>query len=148
MNPSSQPAWPQDAAPVRLSRDLIKTVLRGLGVRFLLDEDGDPVAVANGFLLRFLARGPHHNIYVQTVLCTRTFGLEDRPGLLEVVNEWNRSHRWPTATVVTDDHGVVRVGAEAHLLCGVGISREQLAHTVECWIAAAWQFADWLRIRV
>jgi hypothetical protein len=149
-----RPAWSGTAATVHdrpeqpISRDLIKETLRTLDVRFLIDDDGDVITLWPDNCMYFLTAGTRSTIYVHQVHLDRRVALENRPHLLEHINDWNRDHYFPKAFAMTDDQGEVHVRAESQFDCTAGITCEAFTHTTACWIATALHFVEWINLRV
>jgi hypothetical protein len=70
--------------------------------------------------------------------------VDDKPRLLEAVDEWNRNNLWPKVYSHTDDEGVVRLIGDVQLLIGNGIALEQFITSTVSWVRASVDFEQWI----
>ena len=127
-----------------LTQDRILETLDGLGITYLTDNDGDPVAVFPGtddrpaigvnmyadravFVMRVEVHTPVAHIPLEC--------------LTEFCNTWNRAHRWPTAASAHRDNGTHRLSVSTSIPYPDGVSTKALAATIEVLLSASAQFA-------
>jgi hypothetical protein len=127
-------------------QDFIKETLDQMGIKYSVDEEGDLVAPWEQFRTYFMFRGEDD----QQVFSVRTFydrphQLDEKPQLLESIDDWNRRTLWPKVyTHVIDDEGAVRLIGETQTLISLGVKLDQFVSCVESWIRAAIEFDEWL----
>jgi hypothetical protein len=85
----------------------------------------------------------------QQVFSVRTFydrphQIDEKPALLETIDDWNRRTLWPKVYSHTHDDGTVRLIGEAQLLIGTGVSLEHFVSSTVSWVRAAIEFDKWL----
>lgn len=85
----------------------------------------------------------------QAVYSVRTFydrphKIDDKPALLEAIDDWNRRTLWPKVYSHTHDDGTVRLIGEAQMLIGQGINLEFFVSSTVSWVRAAIEFDRWL----
>jgi hypothetical protein len=111
------------------TRDMIANHLRGHGVHFLRDEDGDfrvDLELPDGqgqTVVWFIADGPEGGIYHVHGTAPAPSAPSDRQQALETCNRWNREHRWPQAWVVDNDSAGWRIVLGADIDLAPGITR-------------------------
>lgn len=126
-------------------QELIKDLLEQLEVKHFVDEEGDLAAPYETFRTYFMFRGEEN----QRTLAVRTFydrvhTLDDKPRLLDVIDDWNRRALWPKVYSHTGDNGVVRLIGESQMLIADGIGKGLFFQTTVTWIRAAVEFDRWL----
>lgn len=126
-------------------QDLIKQILDRMKLKHTVDKQGDVVAPWKRFRTYFMVRGEDQ----QRILSVRTFyhhphGIEDKPRLLENIDEWNRRTLWPKIYTHTNDEGTVRMIGEAQMLVGMGVAPDHFVSTVVSWVRASIEFDKWL----
>ncbi|WP_059009804.1 type III secretion system chaperone family protein [Streptomyces specialis] len=143
--PPSAPQAAKPTGPVTPNQDLVKQLLDRMKVKYIVDKEGDVVAPWKNFRVYFMFRGEER----QRVLIVRTFygyphSVDDKPRLLESVDEWNHSSLWPKVYTHTQDDGVVRMVGDFHLLLGAGVAFDHFVATVVSWVRAAGEFDKWI----
>ncbi|MET9271057.1 YbjN domain-containing protein [Kribbella sp. NPDC003557] len=126
-------------------QDFIKQLLDQMEIKHVVDEEGDLAAPWETFRTYFMFRGEGD----QRVLSVRTFydrryGLDDKPGLLETIDDWHRTTLWPKVYTHTGDAGDVSLIGESQMLIGVGVELDHFVQEVVSWIRAAIEFDRWL----
>jgi hypothetical protein len=141
--PEPQPGGP--AGPVVPDQDLVKQLLEQMELKYVVDDEGDLAAPWEEFRTYFMFRGEDE----QQVFSVRTFydrahAIEDKPALLESIDDWNRRTLWPKVYSHTHDDGTVRLIGEAQMLIGTGVSLEHFVSSTVSWVRAAIEFDRWL----
>ncbi|MFF6933883.1 YbjN domain-containing protein [Streptomyces sp. NPDC008312] len=146
--PEPQASGPE--GPVVPDQDLIKQLLEQMELKFVVDDEGDLAAPWEDFRTYFMFRGEEE----QQVFSVRTFydrphALDQRPVLLDAIDDWNRRTLWPK--VYTHAHegeegaaGSVRLVGEAQMLIGTGVSLEHFVSSTVSWVRASIEFDKWL----
>ncbi|MGW7683668.1 YbjN domain-containing protein [Kribbella sp. NPDC054772] len=122
-------------------QELIIELLEQMELKHIVDEEGDLAAPWETFRTYFMFRGEED----QQVLSVRTFydrdyGLDDKPRLLGIVDDWNRTTLWPKVYTHTDDDGTVRVIGEVQMIVTGGVVLDNFVNTIVSWIRAAIEF--------
>ncbi|MGK5532066.1 YbjN domain-containing protein [Streptomyces sp. URMC 129] len=141
----SAPQAPKPVGPIMPNQDLVKQLLDRMKVKYVVDKEGDVVAPWKNYRVYFMFRGEER----QRVLIVRTFyghthSIDDKPRLLESVDEWNHSSLWPKVYTHTQDDGVVRMIGDFHLLLGAGVAFDHFVATLVSWVRAAGEFDKWI----
>ncbi|MCL7364918.1 MULTISPECIES: YbjN domain-containing protein [Streptomyces] len=141
--PEPQPQGP--AGPVVPDQDLVKQLLEQMELKYVVDDEGDLAAPWEQFRTYFMFRGEGD----QQVFSVRTFydrphKIDEKPQLLESVDDWNRRTLWPKVYSHTHDDGTVRLIGEAQMLIGMGVSLEHFVSSTVSWVRAAIEFDRWL----
>ena len=141
--PEPQPQGP--AGPVVPDQDLVKQLLDQMELKYVVDDEGDLAAPWEEFRTSFMFRGEDD----QKVFSVRTFydrphALDDKPQLLESIDDWNRRTLWPKVYSHTHDDGTVRLIGEAQMLIGTGVSLEHFVSSTVSWVRAAIEFDKWV----
>ncbi|CAM5704861.1 hypothetical protein SFUMM280S_05392 [Streptomyces fumanus] len=129
------------AGPVVPDQDLVKQLLDQMELKYVVDEEGDLAAPWEQFRTYFMFRGEED----QQVFSVRTFydrphQIDDKPRLLETIDDWNRRTLWPKLYTHTHDDGTVRLIGEAQMLIGMGVSLEHSVSSTVSWVRAAIEF--------
>jgi hypothetical protein len=139
------PGGPEGAALVLPDQDLVKQLLEQMELKFAVDEEDDLLAPWEDFRIYFMFRGdPGQQIYVVRTFYDAAHSVDDKPRLLEAVDEWNRNNLWPKVYSHTDDEGVVRLIGDVQLLIGNGIALEQFITSTVSWVRASVDFEQWI----
>ncbi|UED85012.1 YbjN domain-containing protein [Streptomyces profundus] len=138
-----QPTKP--TGPIMPNQDLVKQLLDRMQLKYVVDKQGDLVAPWKQFRTYFMFRGEKQ----QRVLSVRTFyarpyTLDDKPRLLESVDEWNHTTLWPKVYTHTNDDGTVRLVGDVHMLLGAGVAFDHFVASTVSWVRAAMEFDKWL----
>jgi len=145
IDPSSLPrsTFAPAVAAVKPTEALINQVLEELQVNHFTDEENDICAPWDGFRVYFMLRGDRREIYTVRMFLDREFAPEQRPQILELLDEWHRQYFWPK--VYTHEHeGKLRLIGEAQLDCEPGINRDLFVFTTRAWISTCISFSNWL----
>ncbi|MCE0445692.1 YbjN domain-containing protein [Streptomyces tricolor] len=153
IDPSSIPNFgaspnrsPKDRrAPVLPDQDLVKQLLDQMELKYVVDEEGDLAAPWEQFRTYFMFRGEAE----QAVFSVRTFydrphKIDEKPQLLESIDDWNRRTLWPKVYTHTHDDGTVRLIGEAQMLIGTGVDINHFVSSTVSWVRAAIEFDRWL----
>nr|WP_206313737.1 YbjN domain-containing protein [Streptomyces coryli] len=133
------------AGPIIPDQDLVKQLLDQMELKHVVDDEGDLAAPWEQFRTYFMFRGEDE----QQIFSVRTFydrehSIDDKPRLLEVIDEWNARTLWPKVYSHTHDDGGVRLIGEAQMLIGTGVSLEHFVSSTVSWVQASVQFDKWL----
>ncbi|WP_411079551.1 YbjN domain-containing protein [Streptomyces sp. cmx-18-6] len=148
--PEPQAAGPE--GPVVPDQDLVKQLLDQMELKYVVDDEGDLAAPWEEFRTYFMFRGEDE----QQVFSVRTFydrphALDQRPVLLDAIDDWNRRTLWPKVYTHAHAHegedgeeGSVRLIGEAQMLIGTGVSLEHFVSSTVSWVRASIEFDKWL----
>nr|WP_202486120.1 YbjN domain-containing protein [Streptomyces sp. SID4985] len=141
--PDPQPQGP--VGPVVPDQDLVKQLLEQMELKYVVDEEGDLAAPWEQFRTYFMFRGEDE----QAVFSVRTFydrphKIDEKPQLLETVDEWNRRTLWPKVYTHTHEDGTVRLIGEAQMLVGTGVDLNHFVSSTVSWVRAAIEFDKWI----
>ncbi|MFI6648297.1 YbjN domain-containing protein [Streptomyces sp. NPDC050529] len=149
--PEPQAAGPE--GPVVPDQDLVKQLLEQMELKYVVDDEGDLAAPWEDFRTYFMFRGEGE----QKVFSVRTFydrphDTDQRPVLLDAIDDWNRRTLWPKVYTHThepeegsEDTGAsVRLIGEAQMLIGTGVSLEHFVSSTVSWVRASIEFDKWL----
>ncbi|MCX5111024.1 YbjN domain-containing protein [Streptomyces sp. NBC_00378] len=153
--PEPQAAGPE--GPVVPDQDLVKQLLEQMELKFVVDDEGDLAAPWEDFRTYFMFRGEDE----QQVFSVRTFydrphAADQRPVLLDAIDDWNRRTLWPKVYTHThepeegseDTEVSVRLIGEAQMLIGTGVSLEHFVSSTVSWVRASIEFDKWLQERL
>ncbi|MBL1066022.1 YbjN domain-containing protein [Streptomyces sp. 7-21] len=126
-------------------QNLVKQLLDRMKLKYTTDKHGDLVAPWRKFRTYFMFRGEEN----QRVISVRTFydrphTLDDKPRLLETIDEWNRRTLWPKVYTHTNDEGVVRMIGEVQMLIGMGVAPDHFVNSFASWVRASMEFDKWI----
>jgi hypothetical protein len=124
---------------------LVTQVLERMNLKHQDDQQGDVVARWKEFRVYFMFRGEKQ----QRVMSVRTFydrkyTLDDKPRLLESLDDWNRRTLWPKVYTHTTDEGTVRLIGEVQMLIGHGVVVDHFISSMVSWVNASIEFEKWL----
>ncbi|MQA95916.1 MAG: YbjN domain-containing protein [Streptosporangiales bacterium] len=124
---------------------MVKRVLEGFELKYSVDDDGDLLAPFEDCRVYCMFRGggDDRTFAVRTFHDT-AFTINDKPALLDVIDEWHRRTLWPKAYSHTMDNGDVRVVSEVITPLVDGLDQEYFTLCVGQWISAAVDFDTWL----
>lgn len=145
-DPSSR-GWKRAGRPAITipSQATVKRVLQGLELRYSVDEDGDLLApFANCRVYCMFRGGDEDRTFAVRTFHDTPFTINDKPALLDVVDEWHRRMFWPKAYSHTMDNGDVRVVSEVITPLVDALDEEYFTLCVSEWISAAVDFDHWL----
>ncbi|KUM70151.1 YbjN domain-containing protein [Streptomyces curacoi] len=126
-------------------QDLVQQILDQAELKYVVDDEGDLAAPWEQFRTYFMFRGEGDEL----VFAVRTFydrphTMEEKPRLLESIDDWNRRTLWPKVYSHTHDDGTVRLIGEAQMLIGTGVTLEHFTCSTISWVRAAIEFDKWL----
>ncbi|ONK12549.1 YbjN domain-containing protein [Streptomyces sp. MP131-18] len=131
--------------PIMPNQELVKQLLDRMKLKHTVDKSGDLLAPWKHYRVYFMFRGEER----QRVLTVRTFydrqhTVDDKPRLLQAIDEWNHSTLWPKVYTHTSDDGTVRLVGDFQLLLGAGVGFDHFVASVVSWVRAAGEFDKWL----
>jgi hypothetical protein len=130
-------------APVTLTR--VAEALDRLDIRFLTDGGGTLLALWERHAVLFALEGPDDEILVMRARPHATVPPDWADRSYRVVNEWNHSRRFCKAYVGDPtDRGQLPIYAEMQVPLGAGAHDALLVELVDCAVAVALGFVDWL----
>ncbi|WP_069813832.1 YbjN domain-containing protein [Streptomyces sp. TP-A0874] len=140
-----EPQAAEPTGPVVPDQDLVKQLLDQMELKYVVDDEGDLAAPWEQFRTYFMFRGEKE----QQVFSVRTFydrlhSIDDKPKILESIDDWNRRTLWPKIYTHTSDEGEVRLIGEAQMLIGTGVSLEHFVSSTVSWVRASIEFDKWL----
>lgn len=143
--PKKPAAQKKPLGPIKPDQELVKQLLEQMKLKYVVDKEGDLVAPWEKFRTYFMFRGEEQ----QQIFSVRTFydrqhSIEDKPQLLETINEWNRRTLWPKVYTHTHDDGTVRLIGEIQMLIGTGVALDHYVSSTVSWIRASIEFDKWL----
>lgn len=143
--PKNPGAAKKPLGPIKPDQELVKQLLEQMKLKYVVDKEGDLVAPWENFRTYFMFRGDEQ----QRIFSVRTFydrqhDIEDKPRLLETINEWNRRTLWPKVYTHTHDDGTVRLIGEIQMLIGTGVALDHYVSSTVSWIRASIEFDKWL----
>lgn len=142
----SQPPTPPPV--VVPNQELVKQLLEQMQLKHAVDEEGDLLAPWEGFRVYYMFRGEQQELFAVRTFYDRSYAIEQRPELLEALDEWNRETLWPKVYTHTHDDGVVRVIGESQMIIGTGVNLEYFVATTANWTQASVAFDQWLAERL
>lgn len=128
-------SMPASAAPTPLARQRVDAALTRLGVNHGLDEDGDAYALWDGFMVRFISTGEKGEVFQIRGLWERRPAPEVRTEVLDWINAWHTTHRWPMLSL-HDDGGKLACVADFTLDLEYGVTDDQLDQFIRCAIGS------------
>jgi hypothetical protein len=139
------PRLPREAAPLIPDQGFVEQLLDQLQLKHTLDEEGDLVAPWQDFRVYFMFRGSQdEHVFSVRTFYDRPFPAEDRPKILEWVDEWNQRTLWPKVCTYTPEDGQVRLVGEAQTLIGMGVDPQHFVACTVSWIQGCLEFDRFL----
>ncbi len=144
-----QPQPQQPAGPVVPDQDLVKQLLDQMELKYVVDDEGDLAAPWEQFRTYFMFRGEGD----QQVFSVRTFydrphQIDEKPQLLESVDDWNRRTLWPKVYThlheEEDGSATLRLIGEAQMLIGTGVALEHFVSSTVSWVRASIEIDKWI----
>jgi hypothetical protein len=136
---------PDALVPRPVDMDRIKESLRRLQIRFLIDEDGEVLALWEGHSLLFSLEGPDGTVLVVRGRADDMVPAEWEGRALASANEWNRSRRFLRCFLgEPESGGSLPVYADLHLHLGPGIHDALLDGLFDCLAVVSCAWVDWL----
>ncbi|MEV6407736.1 MULTISPECIES: YbjN domain-containing protein [Streptomyces] len=141
--PEPQPQGP--AGPVVPDQDLVKQLLDQMELKYVVDDEGDLAAPWEEFRTYFMFRGEGDQaVYSVRTFFDRPHQIDEKPQLLEAIDDWNRRTLWPKVYTHTHDDGTVRLIGETQMLIGAGVNLEFFVSSTVSWVRASIEFDKWL----
>ena len=122
-----------------LSRERIAAALTRIGINHVIDEDGDPVSLWDGYVIRFVSVGASLEMLQARSFWSAQPPLEMRAEILEWINTWHMSHHWPMGFFVSQE-GFNAVVADVVTDFECGVSDAQLEQFIRCVAGSCGQF--------
>jgi hypothetical protein len=132
------------AMPVIPTRPMLRQVLDEYGLVHEIDDDGDLVVRWENCSVYFFHYGEQREVLQARLYVNRRFDVESRPGIVGLLDDWNRTKLFPKAYTVLPDDGMVGICAEHCQDFEAGITRPALKYTVGVWIDTLLRFAEWI----
>ncbi|MGC5410894.1 YbjN domain-containing protein [Streptomyces sp. DT225] len=117
----------------------------------------DPSSIPNfGAQPEPQAAGPEGPVFSVRTFYDRPHATDQRPVLLDAIDDWNRRTLWPKVYTHTHEpeEGAeeggpsVRLIGEAQMLIGTGVSLEHFVSSTVSWVRASIEFDKWLLERL
>jgi hypothetical protein len=138
----------REPAGVRPSRALLQGILRELDVRAFVDDEGDLGCRGEECRIYFFLAGQDQQVLRVQAVLDRRFDIDDKPWLLDLADDWNRTRMFGKAYTSVGDDGRVALCAEHAFDLGVPVERPVLVSMVRWWISSLLRFASWAGERV
>ena len=123
----------------------MKQLLDQMELKYVVDEEGDLAAPWEEFRTYFMFRGEEtRQVFAVRTFYDRAYSVDDKPQLLEVIDDWNRRTLWPKVYTHTHDDGIVRLIGEAQMLIGPGVGLEHFVSSTVSWVRASIEFDKWV----
>ncbi len=142
-----QPGQGQPAGPppvVVPDQALVTQLLDQMQLKHVVDEEGDLTAPWDGFRVYYMFRGDQKELFAVRAFYDRSYPLEDKGEILDLIDEWNRETLWPKVYTHTHEDGVVRLIGESQMIVGTGVNLEYFVTTTANWTQAAVGFEQWI----
>ncbi|MFF1870413.1 YbjN domain-containing protein [Streptomyces sp. CB03911] len=142
-----QPGQGQPAGPppvVVPDQALVAQLLDQMQLKHVVDEEGDLTAPWDGFRVYYMFRGEQKELFAVRAFYDRSYPLEDKGEILDLIDEWNRETLWPKVYTHTHEDGVVRLIGESQMIVGTGVNLEYFVTTTANWTQAAVGFEQWI----
>ncbi|MEV1286959.1 YbjN domain-containing protein [Micromonospora sp. NPDC049679] len=127
---------------LRLTNELIASVLRRHDYNFSTDHDGDLFGRWQENLIYFFRLGETGQLLQVRTMAATSFDIDDVPRLYAFCNAWNHDRLWPKAFVHVDDDGTARICGEVVADLERGVTTAQLDQLLNCGIATGCQLAE------
>jgi len=134
---------PREPARVRPSLELLQNILRELDIRSFVDDEGDLGCIWEGCRIYFFFAGPDQEILRVQAILDRRFDIDQKPWLLDVADDWNRTRMFGKAYTSVGDDGRVGLCAEHVFDFAVPVERSVLVYMVRWWISSLLKFSSW-----
>jgi hypothetical protein len=129
-----------------VTTERITDALKGLDVRYMVDEDGDVMAPFGVGAVRcemwFIIT--QQGCLDCRVTLERTIEPDQYPRVLSMLNAWNRSYLMPKAYLFFEDKGRGRITSQQFFPLDPGVNDELLLHLLGVAIATIGQFVVWI----
>ena len=147
--PNFGPQPPQGPPPiVKPDPELVANLLDQMGVKHGTDAEGDLVATWPGFRVYAMFRGDQKELFAIRAFYERAYPLQEKPELLDVIDEWNRDTLWPKVYTHTNEDGVLRLIGEAQMVIPMGVNIDFFVSTTANWLQSSIGFHSWLAERL
>jgi hypothetical protein len=142
--PDPEPTGPAPSVVIP-DQELVKQLLDQMELKYLVDEEGDLAAPWEEFRTYFMFRGEgDQEVFAVRTFYERSYSVDDKPHLHEVIDDWNRRTLWPKVYTHTHDDGSVRLIGEAQTVVGMGVSLEHFVSSTVSWVRASIEFDKWV----
>ncbi|MGF1431519.1 YbjN domain-containing protein [Kitasatospora sp. LaBMicrA B282] len=144
--PGGQPGGgPAGPPPIVVpNQDLVKQILNQMQLKHAVDEEGDLVAPWDGFRVYYMFRGDNKELYAVRAFYDRSYPLDQKGEILDLIDEWNRETLWPKVYTHTHEDGVVRLIGETQMIIANGVNIDYFVTTTANWTQAAVGFEQWI----
>jgi len=133
----------ETVAPV--STDRLRQALDRLDVRYLLDAEGNLLAMWERHAVLIALEGPADEILVMRARPHATVPPDWMDQAYRVVNEWNHSRRFAKAYVGDPtERGQLPIYAEVQVPLSAGAHDAFLDELLDCGVSVSLGFVDWL----
>ena len=133
----------ETVAPV--SSERLRRSLDRLDVRFLVDAEGNLLAMWERHAVLMALEGPADEILVMRVRPHATVPPDWADRAYRVVNEWNHTRRfWKAYVGDPTERGQLPIYAEMQVPLSSGAHDELLDELLDCGVSVALGFVDWL----
>ncbi|GAA1225872.1 YbjN domain-containing protein [Kitasatospora nipponensis] len=140
--PGGQPAGPP---PIVLpDQGLVAQILDQMQLKHVVDDEGDLTAPWDGFRVYYMFRGEHKELFAVRSFYDRSYPLEQKGEILDLIDEWNRETLWPKVYTHTHEDGVVRLIGETQMIIGNGVNLDYFVNTTANWTQSAVEFEKWM----
>ncbi|HAZ64432.1 MAG TPA: hypothetical protein DCZ72_12610 [Armatimonadetes bacterium] len=133
----------------RFSLRMVQAALDANGWQYEVDDDGDyRVGFANEDIqvaVYPMVRGNDNDLLSLMATSPLYWSDTERNPLIEACNEWNAERRWPTAYLMADSDGDLRISLDWHVDLSPGVHHELLLDMINTFVATAMGFWEWMR---
>ncbi|MHB8190810.1 MAG: type III secretion system chaperone family protein [Ferrimicrobium sp.] len=129
-----------------VTTERITSVLKGLDVHYMVDEDGDVMAPFGVGTIRYQVWfiSTQQGCLDCRVTLDRTIEPDQCPRVLSMLNAWNRDYRMPKVYLFFEDKGRGRITSQQFFPLEPGVDDELLLHLLRVAIATIGQFVAWI----
>lgn len=138
----------------KLNHAMLEDYLKASNYKYLRDSDGDfrvdfsyDEAIDCKLSHYLILEGEQHDIYTLRIHSDKRIARNDWPRFLYLVNEWNKTKRWPKAYLYIRDSQTSPSGEiilEGQLLFRQGIHQEFLSEYTDYITIGAYAFWKWI----
>ena len=138
----------REPAGVRPSLELLQDILYELDVSPFVDDEGDLGCGWEGCRIYFFLAGDEQDVLRVQAILDRRYDIDDKPWLLDLADDWNRTRMFGKAYTSVGDDGRAGLCAEHVFDFAVPVDRSTLVHMVRWWISSLLRFSRWVAERV
>ncbi|MGW2562285.1 YbjN domain-containing protein [Streptomyces sp. NPDC001514] len=147
--PAATPTLPGQTTSLIPDQTVLQQLLDQLQLKHTIDDEGDLLAPWADFRIYLMFRGSEEQqVFSVRTFYDRPFPPEDRPQLLEWVDEWNQRTLWPKVCTYTPDDGQIRLVGEVQTLIGTGVDPQHFVACTVSWIQGSLEFDRYLAQRL